>query len=431
MGAHYERARILYQQLRYEQAERELREELLEKPEDGWTHAFLGWCLAKQNRLAEAVAEAEEAVRLAPALAYAHYSLGYVYICCDRLEQAEAALREALRLAPRHAEYLEWLSWAQHRRGDTQTALETVNRGLEIDPEHVGCLNYRGSYLRQLGDWKRSEKTVRAALALDPENAYTHANLGWTLWSKARARANNNVLFVACRPELREALTHFQEALRLSPDWDWPRTGVADVLRARCTMFFRVFILVLGLVFCAVLISQWPPSETRGGVSVRTEPSPVLGVVLVVVGVVTLAVAKGPPYVLMQRTRLGAAVLTSGQRQAAKATTLCLIAAAGAALTGVFTPPPTALAILFVMTALVGPLALTYESSPGWGRKLMAGYAATLACAGLMCVPFLRSPDAEPQLLAGIVLLFGVTAVSWLAPSLGRLVEKRFGTKTN
>ena len=109
MGAHFERARILYRQMRFDLAERELREQLRETPDDGCTHAFLGWCLAKQNRMTEAVKEGEEAVRLAPALAYCHYSLGYIYLSCDRLEEGETALREALRLAPRNAEYLEWL----------------------------------------------------------------------------------------------------------------------------------------------------------------------------------------------------------------------------------------------------------------------------------------------------------------------------------
>ncbi len=65
MGVHYERARLLSSQGRYEQAERELREVLAEDPHHGQAHAFLGRCLAEQKRLAEALAECEEAVHLA------------------------------------------------------------------------------------------------------------------------------------------------------------------------------------------------------------------------------------------------------------------------------------------------------------------------------------------------------------------------------
>ena len=63
MGVHYERARVLSMQGRYELAERELREELAENPHYGQAHAFLGRCLAQQKRLPEALAEGEEGVR--------------------------------------------------------------------------------------------------------------------------------------------------------------------------------------------------------------------------------------------------------------------------------------------------------------------------------------------------------------------------------
>ena len=50
MGAHYQRACLLFNQGRYELAERELREELAENPHYGRAHAFLGRCLAQQKR---------------------------------------------------------------------------------------------------------------------------------------------------------------------------------------------------------------------------------------------------------------------------------------------------------------------------------------------------------------------------------------------
>ncbi len=189
MGVHYEKARHLTLQGRYEQAEGELRAELAESPLSGAAHAFLSRCLGLRKRRKEALAEAEEGARLAPDLSYAHYMLGLAYRDCDRLEEAEAALREAMRLDPRDVDQLASLAWVQGLRHDRRAALATCEQGLKIDPEHVTCLNYQGHFLRWLGNIKQSEITLRTALRLAPDYFYTHANLGWTLWSKAHARA--------------------------------------------------------------------------------------------------------------------------------------------------------------------------------------------------------------------------------------------------
>ena len=195
-------------------------------------------------------------------------------------------------------------SWAKHRRGDTRAALKTVNRGLEIDPEHVGCLSRRGYYLRWLGEWQRSEKTLRACLRLDPENAYTHTNLGWTLWSKAHAKARNDVIFVACRPELGEALEHFREGLRLSPDWDWPRTGAMSILLLRRKVIFRVAIGIFALIAIVALLAGWerpPPGQSVNRRGQTSEPlDRPIGVVLIAGAAVTAGLAQGPLYALLR-----------------------------------------------------------------------------------------------------------------------------------
>ena len=178
-------------------------------------------------------------------------------------------------------------------------------------------------------------------------------------------------------------LDHFQESLRLSPDWDWPRTGVASVLRLQCVVLFRSLLLTLGLLFLFALVLLWALQTGRERGPAPPEPSIMLGVILVAVGGLNLFIAEGPPYLLMQWKPLGPAVLTPAQRQAARLTKWCLIAAAIAAVAAVLTPPPIALIFFFLIASLVGPLAITCDSSPGWGRRLMVGYTATLALTGL------------------------------------------------
>ena len=274
MGAHYERARLLFRQGRYDLAERELREELAETPHDGQTHSFLGRCLARRNLLKEAQEECEEGVRLSPELSYAHYMLALTCIDAGRPKEAEAAITEALRLDPRNPEMLSWLAWLQFQRGDRRGALATADEGLAIDPEHVTCLNRRGYFLRWMGDWKGSEVALRSALALGPEDAYTHTNLAWTLWNKTFALARIGGFFqpwaASRRPELSEALGHFREALRLDPASDWARTGVAEVLLTRNRAIFRPLVAVAGAAVVGACFSHPTPSRrpTHGSSSV-------------------------------------------------------------------------------------------------------------------------------------------------------------------
>jgi tetratricopeptide (TPR) repeat protein len=407
MGPHYQRAVVLCRQERYAQAERELREQLLETPDDGCTHAFLGRCLALQGRLPDALAAGEEGVRLAPDLAYAHRSLGQTYLACDRLERAEAALREALRLNPHNPDHHEWLSWVQHRQGDTRAALETASWGLEIDPDHLGCLNRRGQYERQLGDRCTSEATLRAALALDPASAFTHANLGWTLWLRAHDEVGDNIFRLARQRQTRAALAQFEESLRLSPNDDWSRKGLIQILQTRCKAVYRSLMVILGGLFCAALFWSWSSATGERG-SARPFPLAILEGLLTVVTLITFAGIHGPPYVLMGWSRVGRAVLTPGQQRAARVVAVCLIATAFTAMAALLTRPPVALGILLLVTGVIGPLTVACEAPPGRTRWLMGGYAAVFATLGAASVPFLASGNSDSQGFALVCLLLGM-----------------------
>ncbi|HVS36294.1 MAG TPA: tetratricopeptide repeat protein [Gemmataceae bacterium] len=407
MGAHFERARVLFRQQRYGQAANELREELAQAPHDGQTHSFLGRCLARLNQKSEALAECEEGVRLAPHLPYAHYMLGLTFLDLNQLEKAQAALGEALRLDPRNAEQLEWLSWIQFQRGDKYGALATSEQGLAIDPQHVGCLNRHGYYLRWLGLWRASEEPLRAALKLEPENAYTHTNLGWTLWSKAHA----------LKASLKESLSHFQEALRLDPTSDWAKAGVADILLRRT----RRVILPLFVVLVALIILSAAVSAGHGSI----------GSLMLMFGLFCIASSAGPAYLVMHWTRLGAAVLTPARQRAAKATAACLGGGAAAPLVALMTPPAVALAVLFISLALVGPLTTAFEATPGWPRKLLIGYIALfagVALVGLAIMVSARPGTPDPD-RAALFLTYCLGLGSILSQRIGRNVEKMFAKK--
>jgi len=426
MGAHYQRACLLFNQSRYGQAERELREELAENPHYGRAHAFLGRCLASQDRTAEALAEGEEAVRLAPQLSYAHYMLGLTYGDCDRLKEAEAALREALRLDSRNVACLISLSWVQFRRGDRRGALATAEQGLAIDPTHSSCLSHRGMYQRVLGNWRGAEETLRESLRIDPENDHAHANRAWALFLKAHAQARaERRMGGPGQLELDESVQHCQEALRLNPSSEFARKTALAVLvtRPRGTLFVIGLLAgLVALVFLLVAFSGGPradlDADSHFAIAATTAP--------VLLGLVTIAFSGGPLYLLILRTRLGRAVLSPGQRRSAKLTAACLCVAIVVFIVGLFTVPLAAPIFLFLCLAVIGPMTVACQSSPGWVRNLMKAYGGSLVVVGLACLAVAWEGTRAAWDRSAVAVAFWGAVASLLSVPVGKFLEKVF-----
>ena len=132
MNKHTQRAQMLLQLGRYEQAEKESRKAIAAAPDDDFAHRLLALALSNQARLRlrsaraakkplfrrghdrqaeilelrhEAVREAQHAVHLAPEEPYNHYVLAVVLAGLEDLDAARTSLSTAIRLAPREAEF--------------------------------------------------------------------------------------------------------------------------------------------------------------------------------------------------------------------------------------------------------------------------------------------------------------------------------------
>ncbi len=225
------------------------------------------------------------------------------------------------------------------------------------------------------------------------------------------------------RPELREALGHFQEALRCDPGSDWARTGVAEVLLLRSRAPFRWLMAAAGAaVFFTLFLSAYAKPTTDA----RT----IMSLLLIGFGVLTVAFADGPLYLLTRRrSRLGAAVLSPARLKAADRTAVCPAFAGGAGPAALFTPPPAALGVLFVGLALVRPLGAACEASPGWPRRLLNAYAAAIAVVGLGLLALSCFADRESQVMAATVLAIGGGMASLRTPRVARSLERQFAKK--
>ncbi len=218
MSPHLERARLLLQQSRPAEAEREAMQSLAARPDDPYALSLLALSRIDQCKNAEALQAAEAAVGLAPDGGYQHYIHALVLHRLDREKDSREAIAEAIRINPGDASYFSLLSSIEYARRNWPAALEAAEQALALSPEHVRAANLRAMALVQLGRKEEAMQTVDYALRRAPEDALSHANQGW------------NCLH---RNDPRQAQEHFREALRLDPSLDYARQGMLEALKAR------------------------------------------------------------------------------------------------------------------------------------------------------------------------------------------------------
>ncbi|MEO0413485.1 MAG: tetratricopeptide repeat protein [Verrucomicrobiota bacterium] len=101
-----------------------------------------------------------------------------------------------------------------------------LQKALEIDPDFDMANSLLTITLRGKGDVQSSEEQVAKSLERDADSAPAHANMGWVRLQQGKPR---------------EAETHFLEALRLEPEYDYARDGLIEAYKAR-SLFYRLYL---------------------------------------------------------------------------------------------------------------------------------------------------------------------------------------------
>ena len=391
MNPNLQRAILLVQQHRHEQAIPELRQALTGGPLDPYAHAMLGLCLAKLEKFQEATAEAQRAIHLSPDFPFGHYA--YASILHDRHRNVEAlaAINEALRLDCSDADSFALLAAIHIDEKRWREALEAAERGLQLDSEDIACTNLRAIALVKLGRKAEAGATIDTALSKNPDNAVTHANQGWTLLQ---------------RGDHKKALEHFREALRLDPENEWARHGIVEALKARNFIYafmLRYFfwmsrfsgrtqlLIILGGYFGNQLL--------RGLAASQPELAPWVLPIRILYAVFALMTWIADPLfnLLLRVNRFGRLALSREQVVAANYLGACLllaiIALAGCIAFGTDTPWLMA-AIVFGCLAI--PVSGTFKCSSGWPRNAMALYSGALALVGLLALGCFAGADLQP-----------------------------------
>jgi tetratricopeptide (TPR) repeat protein len=242
MSPHLQRAYLLYDQRRYELAEREVGQALLAQPNDARSLALLALCLLEQEKYSEATERAQEAVGNAPDESFSHYTLARVWIERNYLDRAEPEIQAALAIDPHLPHYHVTLGLIHYRRSAWRLALAAADAALALNPDHADAVSLRAEALRKLGRKDAAREHLHEQLARDPDDPYTHVGLGWNYLEKGNRD---------------KAMEHFREALRLDPESDWAREGVVETLKSK-SRFYR------GMMQYFFWISRFSPQVQLG-----------------------------------------------------------------------------------------------------------------------------------------------------------------------
>ena len=222
-----ERAQLLIEQGRFEQAREVIEEILGHSPFDYEARIMLFSILIDQGKL-------EEAQQLRSALIGEYpddiqvISLAiHLDIALDKLERAESICEQLIGLAPfYHYAFvlMARIKWAQ--RNYTKAG-HFIDKALEIEPEDVEALNLKIT-LNHLDTSDSTQVDIDQALHLDPNNPDTLSNLG---------------LLRLREGKVDEALEQFKQALSISPTNSLAQYGLAEALKSKFwiyNLFFRL-----------------------------------------------------------------------------------------------------------------------------------------------------------------------------------------------
>ena len=418
MSTHLSRAQLLYHQSRYNAAEQEVRQALLESPQDAFAHALLGLCLMRQDKLPEAQAETEQAIVLSPDEPYPHYCRSIVLDHRRRHAEAEQAALEAVRLEPTSPDFRSQMALTLLHQKKWQAALDACLEGLQYDAEHAGCNNLRSMALSKLGKQTESITTADEALAHDPDNEMAHANKGWALLHEGKPRP---------------ALDHFREALRLDPNYEYAQQGIVEALKARNPIYRWMLGYFLwmarldtkvqwGVILVGYFGARLLRNISRNNPEIEPWITPILLLYLLFVLLTWFSV---PLFNLLLRlNKFGRHALSRDQRISSNWFGACMLLVFGGALAALLTPYQAPFLIAVFGGVMAMPLSMIYFCDPGWPRQMMTLFSVSLALLGTVSI-LCSLADWDVGETLFVIFILGFIASPWLANYLVSATAKR------
>lgn len=208
---------------RFADAESAFREALAQEPNDAFAlHQLAGCQWQIPGRHQDALQTIDRAIAIAPNDAEHHVLRAFILCVLERPREALATARTALGLDPHDPSAFAAEAQAHLQMEAWPLAEQAARRALALEADHSTAANQLAQALRLQNKQAENAAHLAGMLARDPDDAFTHANAGWAALQ---------------RDQHREAETHFREALRLDPDFDYAREGLLNSFRARSPLY--------------------------------------------------------------------------------------------------------------------------------------------------------------------------------------------------
>jgi tetratricopeptide (TPR) repeat protein len=181
-----------------------------------YAEAYNNWglALAYQGKPAEAIVHFQQALRLQPDYADAHNNWGAALNNQGNWPEAIAHFQQALRLKPDDADaHTNW-GWALAEQGEPTEAIEHFKEALRFKPDGAEAHTNWGVALLRQGELAEMMEQVLSIVPVRPSS------------SKRSQTADGQGKVAESRPQpvdvqakVAEAIGHFQQALRIRPDY--------------------------------------------------------------------------------------------------------------------------------------------------------------------------------------------------------------------
>jgi len=163
-----------------------------------------GYELSAAYQLDEAVECFEQALDLQSDYAPALAGLAEVYLEDQRYDDAIRSLREALTIQPDAFAWHCQLAHTLYSADRLDEATESYRRALELNPGHLPTLIQLADLERQAANYAVAAGHLNEALAWAPQEPQVHNLMGMVRQEQGRSR---------------DAVSHYDQALRFSPDF--------------------------------------------------------------------------------------------------------------------------------------------------------------------------------------------------------------------
>ncbi len=208
---------------RYADAESAFKEALAQDPNDAFAlHQLAGCQWQIPGRHKDALQTIDQAIAVEPNESSHHVLRAFILCVLDRAQEALAAARTALGFDPNDSAAFAAEAQAHLQMEKWPLAEQSARQALALDADNSTAANQLAQALRLQNKLAENAAHLAGMLARDPEDAFTHANAGWAALQRGAHR---------------EAETHFREALRLDPDFEYARDGLLNSFRARSPIY--------------------------------------------------------------------------------------------------------------------------------------------------------------------------------------------------